>query len=55
MTKPTIPLHDKRFAWIPAASHSTSEAFRQRQLERIRAAQSATASPAIPIRKRRSA
>jgi len=37
--KPTVPIHDPAFKWIPASSHSTSDAFKARQEERRRAAQ----------------
>lgn len=37
--KPAIPLHDPRFAYINAAKHSDSSAFRARQDKRIREAQ----------------
>lgn len=49
--KPPIPLHDQRFQWIPSATHNDSDAFRERQRARIKAAQAST-KPAIPIKRK---
>ncbi len=49
--KPAIPLHDPRFAYIPAATHDAdSTAFRERQRARMKAAQ-AKPSNVKPIKR----
>lgn len=41
MPKPSIPLHDKRFVYIGSRDHDAdSTKFRERQRERMKAAQS---------------
>lgn len=36
---PTIPIHDRRFRYTPAATHTSPDAFRARQEARRQAAQ----------------
>lgn len=51
--KPAVPLHDPAFRWIPAASHDAdSTAFRERQRQRMLAAQ---AKPATVTQMKRAA
>ena len=53
--KPLVPLHDPRFRYIAADTHTTPDAFRARQEERRRIAQRAARMSLVattrPVRK----
>ena len=45
---PQIPLHDRRFQYFPAQSHSDPSGFRERMQERMRARDEALVGPPRP-------